>query len=436
MLTFSGERIVPGAENCEPTFAQKMYQEHIARYAFAAQFAQDAEVLDVGCGVGYGSHCLAHRGAKSVAAMDLSSEAIDFAEKNYFHPAVTYRVGDATKITRVADADLVTCFELIEHVRDQVAVLDGIKRALRPDGILVISTPRPLEELRTDFHEHEMHFQEIYSLLKQRFKHVRAYFEKNYFTSFVGEAKPTAINNFIHVTDQYGVEHADYFVFAACDEKPERIEQMQPVITVNDDSYVLTLENDIVNLRNGENYHLGRIGELTEALSSAERRADVTDAVRSELGGMHAILADLRQELATKPGEIDRLNARIQLLEQQQSLRLAENEGMMRERDDMRRRSQELEEEMARVRQVHGETSRKLAEAETAAYALRSDAGRLEETTNRANDLSNEVNALRYRCETAEATLVRFRKSVSWYITRPIRWFGPTYKKIFGRGAN
>jgi len=42
-LGFTGERIVPGAADCEPTFAQKRYQEHLARYAFAAQFAAGAQ---------------------------------------------------------------------------------------------------------------------------------------------------------------------------------------------------------------------------------------------------------------------------------------------------------------------------------------------------------------------------------------------------------
>ncbi len=62
MLKFSGERIVPEADNCEPLFALKMYQEHIARYLFASQRVSGKSVLDVGCGIGYGSHMLALRG--------------------------------------------------------------------------------------------------------------------------------------------------------------------------------------------------------------------------------------------------------------------------------------------------------------------------------------------------------------------------------------
>ena len=73
MLKFTGERIVPGADNCEKLFARKMYQEHIARYLFASQFVGGRDVLDVGCGVGYGSHWLARQGA----ARHPSSGSID-----------------------------------------------------------------------------------------------------------------------------------------------------------------------------------------------------------------------------------------------------------------------------------------------------------------------------------------------------------------------
>ena len=62
-LEFTGERLVPGAPNCEPTFDSKMYHEHSARYRFAAQRAAGKRVLDVGCGVGSGSALLAEAGA-------------------------------------------------------------------------------------------------------------------------------------------------------------------------------------------------------------------------------------------------------------------------------------------------------------------------------------------------------------------------------------
>ena len=112
-LNFTGERIVPGAANCEPTFAAKMYQEHLARYAFAGQFINGKTVLDLACGVGYGSRFLAEAGAQSVLGVDIDEGAIDHARKNYFHPSVSYQVQDARKLKFDSQFDVITCFEFI-----------------------------------------------------------------------------------------------------------------------------------------------------------------------------------------------------------------------------------------------------------------------------------------------------------------------------------
>ena len=47
MTEFTGERVVPGQVNDD------LWAEHISRYAFAARFAADRDVLDIGSGTGY-----------------------------------------------------------------------------------------------------------------------------------------------------------------------------------------------------------------------------------------------------------------------------------------------------------------------------------------------------------------------------------------------
>lgn len=320
-LGFTGERIVPGAPDCEPTFARKMYQEHLARYAFAAQFAPGADVLDVGCGVGYGSQWLAKGGARSVHGFDISAEAIEHARMHYFHPAVTYKAMDATRIERGEGYDLVTCFELIEHIAQQEKVLDLIKAALREDGILAISTPRPLDEMRTHFHVHEMNFEELHGLLKGRFKYVEAYFEVNCFTSFVGKAQPEAIDRIVPVSDRVSMDHADYFVFLASDVPLDAAKTIGPVLTMNDDSYVLNLEKDVGILRQAENDHLARIAMLqqerdsitqshAEAVRNAQALSDIvvrTDSIRDSLDKVNAQLSNQIAQMLESQSLRDRI---------------------------------------------------------------------------------------------------------------------------------
>ncbi|PYT22511.1 MAG: SAM-dependent methyltransferase, partial [Acidobacteria bacterium] len=51
-----------------------LWNEHVARYWFAARFARGRRVLDAGCGSGYGADVLA-REACEVLAVDISDDA-------------------------------------------------------------------------------------------------------------------------------------------------------------------------------------------------------------------------------------------------------------------------------------------------------------------------------------------------------------------------
>lgn len=457
-LGFTGERIVPGAADCEPTFAQKMYQEHLARYAFAAQFAPGADVLDVGCGVGYGSQWLGKMGARSVLGFDVSAEAIEHARMHYFHPAVSFKLQDATAIDAVSSFDLVTCFELIEHIEKQETVLDLIKAALRQDGVLAISTPRPLDEIRTHFHVHEMSFEELFGPLKCRFKYVEPFFEVNCFTSFIGREQPDAIDRIVPVTDRLGMEHADYFVFLASDAPLDRRVSIGPVLTLNDDSYVLTLEKDTNVLRRAENDHKARIvdlerekHELSVAHGEAKARAEAMTIIQDEARSIRSTVELINQQVASQLTQLadtqmvrqqnSQLNAnladaaaRIAELSTEiarlQSLVVENDRQIGALSDELATRNAQLE----NVRCVMADTANQLAAAQTEAYTLREAAQRLPEALEQANRFENEANALRYRLDRAEVTLARFRGSFSWALTSPLRWVWRKYRILTGRG--
>jgi SAM-dependent methyltransferase len=453
-IDFTGERIVPGAANCEPTFAQKMYQEHVARYAFAAQLVRGQDVLDVGCGVGYGSQWLAKSGAKSVLGIDIAKDAIGHAKKNYFHPAVSFRIQDATTIDFVGEFDVVTCFEFIEHIGEQRVVLDAIRKALRPNGQLVISTPRPLDDKRTHFHIHELEYEELNRLLAERFANVESFFERNCFTSFVGAEMPESLERIVKVTDRLELDNADYFLFVAHVTKDTFAESLKPVLTVNDDSYVLRLEDDIVNLRNGENYHnqlindlTGKSKELSQQLGNVQselaiqrERAESIDVLRDEASKIFAEVSGLRDELRSSSKSISDEVAVIRK-ELKSSVELAssraEIDNLRRSRDGLARDHENLAAENVRIRTVLSKVAQQLAETETRLNAKLAEADLV---ANLRSELAavreahaSEMHTLNERYEQAERTLMRFRGSVSWSVTRPIRWIGRQYRKAIGR---
>ncbi|MDQ6920113.1 MAG: class I SAM-dependent methyltransferase [Candidatus Dormibacteraeota bacterium] len=122
-----------------------LYAGHRARYGFAAPAAAGRRVLDVGCGEGYGAAELAGR-ASAVVAVDYSPAAIAHAREKYQVPNLTFEVMDALELEngRFTEFDLVTCFEVIEHIEDGRRLMAGLARAVRPGGRLYLSTPNRL----------------------------------------------------------------------------------------------------------------------------------------------------------------------------------------------------------------------------------------------------------------------------------------------------
>ncbi|MBZ5610353.1 MAG: methyltransferase domain-containing protein [Acidobacteriia bacterium] len=174
MVEFTGERVIPGEVNDD------LWNEHVARYAFARLYAKDKRVLDAGCGTGYGSAELA-LDAASVTALDVDPQAAAYCRANF--PAANLRAvaASCTAIPFPANAfDLIVAFEVIEHLKDYRALLDECARVLTHQGLFVVSSPnkRYYAESRANtganpYHQHEFEPDEFESELARVFSNVR-----------------------------------------------------------------------------------------------------------------------------------------------------------------------------------------------------------------------------------------------------------------------
>lgn len=135
-LRDSGERVVPEWANPKDRMAKTLLDQHVRRYRTAALSVADKRVLDYGCGVGYGARMLAEAGAASVTAVDDAPAALAYARTHYPAAAIDYVLADTIA---TGTYDVITCFEVLQHVRDPGELLAALRRVLDPHGRLYMS---------------------------------------------------------------------------------------------------------------------------------------------------------------------------------------------------------------------------------------------------------------------------------------------------------
>ena len=159
---------------------------HLKRYEFARPHCVGKDVLDAGCGVGYGSAFLGVT-ARTVLGVDVSREAIDYARARYGGENVEFAVDDLQALERTdGEFDVVVAFEVIEHLPHPERFVAQARRVVKSDGVLVVSTPRAEHgqgRPENPFHEREFSPGEFEHLLRGSFGRVDLYGQRRLQTS-------------------------------------------------------------------------------------------------------------------------------------------------------------------------------------------------------------------------------------------------------------
>ncbi|OLP44891.1 glycosyltransferase [Rhizobium oryziradicis] len=218
-IEFTGERYMPSIDG-------NIYLEHMHRYYLAKGFVQGKEVLDIASGEGFGSAILA-QAAKSVIGVDISEDAVGHAQAKYGSARLSFRPGSCEAIPLPdASVDVVVSFETIEHIEAHEVFLKEIKRVLRPNGSLIISTPEKeaytiATGLVNPFHVKELFRREFDTLLSRHFNYVSMHGQVIGFGSLIApEGQPSVFveTNAVTGTSTSGIKTPMYMIAVASDD--------------------------------------------------------------------------------------------------------------------------------------------------------------------------------------------------------------------------
>ncbi|HEY2990627.1 MAG TPA: class I SAM-dependent methyltransferase [Candidatus Binatia bacterium] len=219
--SFTGERFLP---QCPGEIAY----EHWHRYAFARAFAAGKAVLDVASGEGYGAAFLATV-ATHVHGVDIDPDTVRQASRKYAACANLRFVQASCTALPFPDRsfDVIVSFETIEHIdgESQVRMLGEFDRLLKPEGMLILSSPNKAEysdarEARNEFHVQELYRDELASLLARHFEATRWFSQRIQCWSGIWSDSPaTAPIEALSIDDAsvrpYGSPQAMYYVVLA-----------------------------------------------------------------------------------------------------------------------------------------------------------------------------------------------------------------------------
>lgn len=124
------------------------------------QYKNGAYILDAGSGFGqYSFYLSKHSKNNRILGVDVKTEQVEDCNKFFNQIGKSERVkfefADLTKFEKTKEFDLILSVDVMEHILQDVEVFKNFYKALKDDGMLLISTPS--DQGGSDVHDEDEH---------------------------------------------------------------------------------------------------------------------------------------------------------------------------------------------------------------------------------------------------------------------------------------
>jgi SAM-dependent methyltransferase len=122
--------------------SQRRLEWPLFRRLGAEEACRGRDVVEMGCGSGYGARLVSGAAPRSYAGFDLMPEQIALAQGRGL-AAARFLVADATRVAALGEAcaDVVLIFGILHHIPGWPRALAEAARLLRPGGRLFVEEP-------------------------------------------------------------------------------------------------------------------------------------------------------------------------------------------------------------------------------------------------------------------------------------------------------
>ena len=118
-------------------------RNRLIAWAFNRYFPGTKNYMEVGCGTGYVLKGIAGCNAgMTVTGTDIFTKGLVYAEER-LQGRAEFLQTNALDLPFREEFDVIGCFDVIEHIDDDVAALKEIHKALKPGGGILMTVPHP-----------------------------------------------------------------------------------------------------------------------------------------------------------------------------------------------------------------------------------------------------------------------------------------------------